>query len=72
MIEQARARLAELERDYAAGERQLGDLMRQETALRETMLRIAGAMQVLRELTSGDEAAAGNGTPADGAVLTVP
>jgi len=64
MNEQLIARLEELKRDYAAGEARLMDLERQQGALRETMLRISGAIQVIQELLSGGsslsaEAAAG-------------
>ncbi|MFJ3902880.1 hypothetical protein [Streptomyces sp. NPDC090025] len=45
-----RARLAELRREYAEGEDRLRALLRQESVLRETMLRISGAAQVLQEL----------------------
>jgi hypothetical protein len=47
---QIEARLAELERDFERGQRGLADLQLQEAQLRETLLRIDGAMQVLREL----------------------
>lgn len=44
-----RDRLAELRREYATGEARLRDLTRQEVVLRETLLRISGAIQVLEE-----------------------
>ena len=50
MREQIEGRLAELQREYRAGEEQLRDLVVRETALRETLLRISGAIQVLEEL----------------------
>lgn len=53
--EQALTRLAELQREYEIGQRQLQELVAQEVSIRETLLRITGAVQVLRELT-GDEA----------------
>lgn len=52
------ARLAELKREYQLGEAQLRDITRRETALRETMLRITGAIQVLEELLSTSPEAA--------------
>jgi hypothetical protein len=57
MIDQLRARLAELKREYQLGEAQLRELVREEAALRETLLRISGAIQVLEELTPAQEAA---------------
>ncbi|WP_248962837.1 hypothetical protein [Sphaerisporangium perillae] len=54
MIEQLQARLAELKREYQLGEGQLRELTRQEAALRETLLRISGAIQVLEELTAAE------------------
>jgi hypothetical protein len=53
--DRARARLAELRREYQEGERQLQALVQQETALRETLLRISGAVQVLTELLDEPE-----------------
>ena len=52
MIDQLRARLAELKREYQLGDGQLRELTRQEATLRETLLRISGAIQVLEELLS--------------------
>lgn len=54
-------RLAQLAREYEAGVQQLVELRRREVALRETLLRISGAIQVLEELT---ETAPKNGRPA--------
>jgi hypothetical protein len=50
MSERVESRLAELKRDYRAGEEQLRELVQREVALRETLLRISGAIQVLEEL----------------------
>jgi hypothetical protein len=69
--ERLQERLTELRREYAVGDARLRELVQQEAALRETMLRISGAIQVLEELgTAGPE-------PADGAgpeprILKVP
>lgn len=76
MTEQAQARLEELRHEYEVGQRRLQELMAQEVSVRETLLRISGAIQVLEELT-GDAATPvpGNGVPveppAPGSVLTV-
>jgi prefoldin subunit 5 len=50
MREQMQSRLAELRRDYQLGQSQLSELGRQEVALRETLMRISGAIQVLEEM----------------------
>lgn len=65
--ERLKERLAELRREYAVGEARLQELTRQETALRETLLRISGAIQVLEELEQPASA-----TPDDPGILTVP
>jgi hypothetical protein len=67
MTDQMRARLAELHREYETGQRRLQELIAQQVAIRETMLRISGAIQVLEELTGvpADGAAPSNG-PGDG------
>ena len=44
------ARLQELRGEYARGEAQLAELDQRRTALRDTLLRISGAMQVLQEM----------------------
>ncbi|MFE0462526.1 hypothetical protein ACFW1A_25050 [Kitasatospora sp. NPDC058965] len=51
LAEQLRERLAQLRRELRLGEEQLLELVRQEAALRQQLLRIAGAVQVLAELT---------------------
>ena len=60
MRDQLQERLDELKSQYQLGEGQLRELVRQEAALRETLLRITGAIQVLEELlgTSPAEPAA--------------
>src|SRR4051794_13660856 len=51
MTEQALTRLAELQREYEVGQRRLQELVAQEVSIRETLLRISGAIQVLTELS---------------------
>jgi hypothetical protein len=54
MRDQLESRLAELRQEYQLGEGQLRKLVEQEAGLRETLLRISGAMQMLQELLSSD------------------
>jgi hypothetical protein len=71
----ARERLAHLQSELREGETQLRELNRQEMALRETMLRISGAVQVLQELLEAPDPTANGATGADAVpdtVLTVP
>ncbi|MGW3347189.1 hypothetical protein ACWDA3_28140 [Nonomuraea rubra] len=70
--ERLQARLAELRREYAVGESRLRDLLQQESALRETLLRISGAIQVLEELAAEPEPAQQAGEGDQPHVLTVP
>lgn len=49
MKEQLQTRVAELESEYKKGETQLQELDQQRATLKETLLRISGAVQVLRE-----------------------
>lgn len=62
-MEQLQARLQELHAEAENGENQLQLLDARRAELRDTMLRIAGAIQVLEELL-----AAGNGRVDDEAV----
>jgi septation ring formation regulator EzrA len=56
MQEKMQARLAELRQEYQKGQAQLQELMKQESFLRETLLRISGAIQVIEEmLAQGQE-----------------
>ena len=49
MKEQLEQRLSALKTEYEAGQKMLAELEIKQTALRETLLRIAGAVQVLEE-----------------------
>ncbi|WP_284740863.1 hypothetical protein [Amycolatopsis sp. RTGN1] len=62
MRAQLQARLTELTRDHQLGQGRLVELDREQAALRETLLRISGAMQVLEELLG---TASTNGQQAD-------
>ncbi len=48
--EQVRQRLKELRVEFQAGQKMLEDIEKKRDRLRESMLRIAGAIQVLEEL----------------------
>jgi uncharacterized coiled-coil protein SlyX len=56
-------RLAELEQEYQSGQKMLAELDERRAALTNTMLRIQGAMQVLRELLGQGEPPAEGGAP---------
>ena len=49
MKEQLQQRLQSLKTEYAAGQKMLVDLEAQQANLRDTLLRISGAIQVLEE-----------------------
>ncbi len=51
--EQIRSRLAALKKEFEAGQARLRELEAEQTHVRETMLRISGAIQVLEELMDG-------------------
>lgn len=61
MREQLIARLEELKREFETGQARLRELEMQESQLRETMLRISGAIQVLEEALA-DEGSEGEGS----------
>jgi hypothetical protein len=56
MKEQLQQRVQSLKIEYEAGQRMLADLEAKQISLRETLLRISGAIQVLEEaLTMADQ-----------------
>ncbi|MCA1636350.1 MAG: hypothetical protein LC802_22340 [Acidobacteria bacterium] len=55
MREQLQQRLEELKKEFEAGQARLRELEIQESRLRETLLRISGAIQVLEETLAGGE-----------------
>jgi ABC-type transporter Mla subunit MlaD len=55
MREQLQARLEVLKRELHTGRARLHELEQQETSLRETLLRISGAIQVLEELLAEEQ-----------------
>jgi uncharacterized coiled-coil protein SlyX len=64
MQEQLQNRLASLREEFATGQKVLAELENRQAELRQTLLRIHGAIQVLEELLqspSGDAAAPGEG-----------
>jgi hypothetical protein len=58
MNEQLQARLDELKSDFVAGQARLAELERQQGVMRETLLRISGAIQVIEELQADAGASA--------------
>jgi prefoldin subunit 5 len=52
--EQIRARLEELRQEFSRGQARLQEMEAQQIALRETLLRISGAIQVLEEVLTGN------------------
>ena len=71
MKEQLEQRLEALKAEYEAGQKMLADLEARQATLRETLLRIAGAIQVLEEELGREDpppdAAPAVSTPEDGA-----
>jgi predicted nuclease with TOPRIM domain len=53
--EQLQARVEELKREFETGQARLRELEAQAAQLRETMLRISGAIQVLEEALAATE-----------------
>jgi hypothetical protein len=57
MQEQLQARLKELRKEFENGQAKLRELESQQARLRETLLRISGAIQILEELSAEGEKA---------------
>jgi hypothetical protein len=53
MREQLEQRLAELKKDFLEGQGRLQELESQQALMRDTLLRISGAIQVIEEMLSG-------------------
>lgn len=49
MKEQLEQRLSELKTEFEAGQKMMADLESKQTNLRDTLLRISGAIQILEE-----------------------
>lgn len=60
MKEQLEQRLHELTTEFEAGQKMLAELEAKQANLRETLLRISGAIQVLQELLTTTTAAQDN------------
>jgi predicted nuclease with TOPRIM domain len=71
MNEQLRNRLAELKREFELGQAKLRDLEAQEANLRETMLRISGAIQVLEEVLAEGSSESETETPDSAPLIPV-
>jgi hypothetical protein len=72
MNEQIEKRLLALEEEYQNGRRMLAELEAKELALRSSLLRISGAIQVLREFLPQDpsQAVPVNGESLQSAAIT--
>jgi hypothetical protein len=66
-----RERLAQLRAEYATGQKMLADLESQQAGLRQTLLRISGAIQVLVELLEAEPQGVPNAAAHENA-LTLP
>jgi hypothetical protein len=60
--EKIESRLEELRQEFTRGQARFQELDAQQSALRETLLRISGAIQVLEEVLP-DRASASEGSP---------
>ena len=62
MKDQIAERLKSLQAEYDTGQKMLADLDARRASLTTTLLRIVGAIQVLKEMTGEAEAAGPNGS----------
>jgi len=58
MREQLQNRLAELKAEFESGQQHLAEVENQAAQLRQTLLRISGAIQILEEMLAQDEGGA--------------
>ena len=58
MREQLVDRLTQLQREYDSGQKMLAEMEAKQANLRDTLLRISGAIQVLEELLAANRPAA--------------
>jgi hypothetical protein len=65
MREQMQFRLEELKKEFEIGHNRLQETERQQAMLRETLLRISGAIQVLEEVLANGERHQDGGQSAD-------
>ena len=76
MQDQLRRRLEELKKEFETGQARLRELEQEQAYMRETLLRISGAIQVLEEAlaeeTKPDEAATALDSPAAEQVSETP
>lgn len=59
MREQIQERLDELKKEFETGQQRLAEMENQAAQLRQTLLRISGAIQVLEEMLAGEAGGAG-------------
>lgn len=70
MKEKLEQRLQSLKSEYEAGQKMLAELEAKQANLRETLLRISGAIQVLEEtLGEGTDTAENNTQPSEAVVV---
>lgn len=55
MRDKLEQRINQLKTEFASGQQMLADLEAQQASLRETLLRISGAIQILEEILAGPQ-----------------